>query len=188
MSKAAEPLLAFLQTLPGFDVDAKNSSGDTIAHIAASRAHKDLIKLLVEAGADFSLTNNSGKIPVAMATLRDDLERFIEYTKSQMASGGGKRKASEALEGESEAKKMKIVRCVWCFVLRRLTSRFLCRAMARLFIHLKRTIPPSGATSWRPTSWTMTPAKAVLTRDAILSRLPFWMILIPSLPTRIPLY
>jgi ankyrin repeat protein len=114
MSKAAEPLLAFLQTLPGFDVDAKNSSGDTIAHISASRSHKDLIKLLVEAGADFSLTNNSGKIPVAMATLRDDLERFIEHTKSQMASGGGKRKASEALEGESEAKKMKIVRCVWC--------------------------------------------------------------------------
>jgi len=48
------------------NLNAKDSDGNTLLHIAVQKDNDNAVKLLLEAGADKTVKNNSGKLPVNM--------------------------------------------------------------------------------------------------------------------------
>ena len=52
----------------GADVDARNGSGDTALHLAASRGLDDVVALLAERGAALDARNGNGQTPLGLAS------------------------------------------------------------------------------------------------------------------------
>eukprot|EP01117_Protostelium_nocturnum_P010603 TRINITY_DN3810_c0_g1_i1.p1 TRINITY_DN3810_c0_g1~~TRINITY_DN3810_c0_g1_i1.p1 ORF type:complete len:182 (-),score=81.78 TRINITY_DN3810_c0_g1_i1:99-644(-) len=58
---------ALLLSLPNVNLDIQNYAGDTAVHKAVEKDHLDFLQLLVEKGANVSLTNKKGKAPQTIA-------------------------------------------------------------------------------------------------------------------------
>lgn len=65
---------AVLAALPGANVDAREPDGSTLLLWATYQADHDMVRALLRAGADPSVTNNYGSTPLAEAVKLADLE------------------------------------------------------------------------------------------------------------------
>src|SRR5690606_3396768 len=65
---------AVLAALPGANVDAREADGSTLLLWATYQADRDMVRALLAAGADPSVTNNYGSTPLAEAVKLADLE------------------------------------------------------------------------------------------------------------------
>jgi ankyrin repeat protein len=61
----------------GADVNARNDTGSTPLHYAASSGCLSLVKLLLKYGGDPRIKNNEGKTPLDVA-IRSDIARVLE--------------------------------------------------------------------------------------------------------------
>ncbi|RZK75885.1 MAG: ankyrin repeat domain-containing protein, partial [Pedobacter sp.] len=52
----------------GINIDKRDSLGNTPLYYASSRGARDIVKLLLDAGADVNLANNSTEIPLHVAS------------------------------------------------------------------------------------------------------------------------
>lgn len=83
-----------------FDPDVVDASGNTLFHLVAfgkcSRRKCDVVRVLAEAGANPTLKNTDGKVPVDYLTKKDPRAKLIRAAinsyKSGKKSSGGKRK------------------------------------------------------------------------------------------------
>ena len=58
-----------LLTYNGADLDSSNNKGQTPLHTpATSNGHLDVVKFLVESGANFNICSDDGKMPLDPAT------------------------------------------------------------------------------------------------------------------------
>ena len=66
----------------GIDVNAQNINGETALYRAVLRKNYQLIKFLVDHGADASLANNQGQTPLALAQANND-QKAIDLLRPQ---------------------------------------------------------------------------------------------------------
>lgn len=100
-----------------FDPDVVDASGNTLFHLVAfgkcSRRKCDIVRVLADAGANPTLKNTDGKVPVDYLTKKDPRAKLIRAAinsyKSGKKSSGGKRKRkvpktpTQAVSGSKEA-------------------------------------------------------------------------------------
>ena len=58
----------------GLPPNLRNEKGDSLLMIAAYNGHPDVVKLLLEHGADAELANDRGQTPLAAAAFKGDIE------------------------------------------------------------------------------------------------------------------
>ena len=75
---------------PGVDLSAQQESGATALHIAAATGDDDIVQLLVERGADRSMTDSHGNTPAAIATASGHVKiaKYLESLDRPPRSGG----------------------------------------------------------------------------------------------------
>jgi ankyrin repeat protein len=77
----------------GNDVNASNEAGNTALHGAASKAYNDVIKLLVEKGANLDVKNKRGQTPLTLASAEPNrvyVERDRTATRALLLQLGAK--------------------------------------------------------------------------------------------------
>lgn len=75
---------------PGVDLSAQQESGATALHIAAATGDDDIVRLLVDRGADRSMTDGHGNTPAAIATAsgHPKIAAYLEALDGSPRSGG----------------------------------------------------------------------------------------------------
>ena len=79
----------------GLPVDLTNSSGDTLLILAAYYKHGDLVRALLERGADHARVNDRGQTALAAAVFRQDEETVRLLLEAGADPGLGPRSAVE---------------------------------------------------------------------------------------------
>jgi ankyrin repeat protein len=59
-----------LLSAPGIDIDAKKPDGATALIVAAANGKKDVVKALIDKGADVNITDNHGRTPMMIANIQ----------------------------------------------------------------------------------------------------------------------
>ncbi|XP_046370254.2 ankyrin-2-like [Haliotis rufescens] len=75
-------LVKYVLALNSVDINSRTEDGRTPAMIAASKGHKDMLKLLVNKGADLSLVNSHGEDVLHISLLCEDME-MVKYILTQ---------------------------------------------------------------------------------------------------------
>ncbi|XP_071086410.1 putative ankyrin repeat protein RF_0381 [Haliotis cracherodii] len=75
-------LVKYVLALNSVDINSRTEDGRTPAMVAASKGHKDMLKLLVNEGADLSLVNNDGEDALHISLLCENME-MVKYILTQ---------------------------------------------------------------------------------------------------------
>jgi ankyrin repeat protein len=79
--KAVCALVAAREPIADF-INAKNANGETALHAASSRGLDDVVRFLVENGADVNAKDNRQRTPLALAERSEGLEKTTQLLRS----------------------------------------------------------------------------------------------------------
>ena len=83
-------LNAFLAATGSRDINMRDENGMTPLHFAADRGFDDIVKLLLDHGADVNAVDNDDQIPLALATCcehHDVIDTLLKYGSLQVNEG-----------------------------------------------------------------------------------------------------